>query len=63
MLTSLLAGIALAVSIMTVIITLQRFDDLNGQLALSERESRVLQERVSDMKVELVRRGIPVSDH
>jgi hypothetical protein len=63
MLTSLLAGIALAVSIMTVIITLQRFDDLNGQLVLSERESRVLQERVSDMKVELVRRGIPVSDH
>lgn len=29
----------------------------------AEREARVLQERWNDLKVELVRRGIPLSDH
>jgi hypothetical protein len=29
----------------------------------AEREARVMQERWNDLKVELVRRGIPVSDH
>lgn len=31
--------------------------------AKAEREARVMQERWNDLKVELVRRGIPVSDH
>lgn len=31
--------------------------------ALAEREARVSQERWNDLKVELARRGIPVSDH
>lgn len=29
----------------------------------AEREARVMQERWNDLKVELARRGIPVSDH
>lgn len=31
--------------------------------AKAEREARVMQERWNDLKVELARRGIPVSDH
>lgn len=33
------------------------------QARLAEREARVAQERWNDLKVELVKRGIPVSDH
>jgi hypothetical protein len=33
------------------------------QAAKAEREARVMQERWNDLKVELARRGIPVSDH
>lgn len=29
----------------------------------AEREARVMQERWNDLKVELAKRGIPVSDH
>lgn len=42
---------------------LARAEAAADQARIAERESRVLQERVSDMKVELIRRGIPVSDH
>lgn len=63
MIISVLAGMALSTSVMTLIITLQRFDDLSDKYAIAERESRVLEERLSDMKVELVKRGIPLSDH
>jgi hypothetical protein len=63
MVVSLFSGIAIAISIMTLIITVQRFDDLATKTALAEREARVLQERVSDMKVELIKNGIAVSDH
>lgn len=31
--------------------------------AKAEREARVMQERWNDLKVELAKRGIPVSDH
>lgn len=40
-----------------------RFEDLSNRFAILEREARVSQERISDMKVEMIRRGIPVTDH
>lgn len=60
---ALIAGVSLAVSLMTVVQMDSRFDQLSSQYAITERESRVLQERLNDMKVELVKRGIPLSDH
>lgn len=40
-----------------------RFEELAAKFALVERENRVTQERWNDLKVELAKRGIPVSDH
>jgi hypothetical protein len=40
-----------------------RVDVLGEQAEKAEREARVMQERWNDLKVELARRGIPVSDH
>lgn len=51
-LSALLAGMALI-----------RTETALEEARIAEREARVLQERVADMKVELIRRGIPVSDH
>lgn len=42
---------------------LARAEAAADQARIAEREARVLQERVADMKIELIRRGIPVSDH
>lgn len=42
---------------------LMRTDATEQRAALAEREARVSQERWNDLKVELARRGIPVSDH
>jgi hypothetical protein len=51
-LASILAGMALI-----------RTEATADRAALAEREARVSQERWNDLKVELARRGIPVSDH
>lgn len=51
-LAALLAGMALI-----------RTEAIESRAALAEREARVSQERWNDLKVELARRGIPVSDH
>jgi hypothetical protein len=40
-----------------------RVEVLGEQAAKAEREARVMQERWNDLKVELAKRGIPVSDH
>lgn len=40
-----------------------RVEVLVDRVATAEREARVMEERWNDLKVELVRRGIPVSDH
>lgn len=40
-----------------------RIENLKDRVQTSERESRVAQERWNDLKVELAKRGIPVSDH
>lgn len=40
-----------------------RMQNLSDRVVTAEREARVMTERWNDLKVELVRRGIPVSDH
>lgn len=51
-LSAVLAGMAL-----------MRTEAIESRASLAEREARVSQERWNDLKVELARRGIPVSDH
>ena len=63
MLTAILAGVALSASIFTVIIVLQGNAHQMRQMQKTEMESRVTQERWNDLKVELTKRGIPISDH
>lgn len=40
-----------------------RFEELASKFTIVERENRVSQERLNDMKVELAKRGIASSDH
>lgn len=49
---ALLAGFGIGMSVLSM-----------RESAKAEREARVMQERWNDLKVELARRGIPVSDH
>lgn len=49
---AVIAGFSIGLSILTM-----------HEASKAEREARVMQERWNDLKVELVRRGIPVSDH
>lgn len=56
MLTSLLAGIALAMSIVTLVIYTQNYREL-------EREFRLVQNDYDDVKVALELRGIPPHPH
>ncbi len=49
---AVLSGFAIGLSILTI-----------SESRKAEREARVMQERWNDLKVELARRGIPVSDH
>lgn len=63
MLTGILSGVAIAASTMTVIIVLQGNSYQMRQMQKTEMESRVTQERWNDLKVELAKRGIPISDH
>lgn len=70
MLTCVLSGIAVAMAMMTLVMLINQRADLETRLmTLDQRykdvklEERVLQERLSDMKVELVKRGISLSDH
>lgn len=49
---ALLSGVGIGISILSI-----------RESAKAEREARILQERWDDLKVELVRRGIPTSDH
>jgi hypothetical protein len=71
---ALLAGGAFVGSLGTVVFTsyrfneidhrnAERFSDLSSQYAIAEREARVLQERIKDMEVELIRAGIKLNDH
>lgn len=57
----LIGGVILAVLLAGM--ALMRTEATADRAALAEREARVAQERWNDLKVELARRGIPVSDH
>jgi hypothetical protein len=49
---ALLSGVGIGMSMLSM-----------RESSKAEREARVMQERWNDLKVELARRGIPVSDH
>lgn len=49
---AVLTGVSIGLSMLTM-----------HEASKAEREARVMQERWNDLKVELARRGIPVSDH
>lgn len=59
----ILAAVALGAVLMVPYIMAARMDATANESRKAEREARVMQERWSDLKVELARRGIPVSDH
>jgi hypothetical protein len=40
-----------------------KIENLQDRVITAERESRVMQERWNDLKVELAKRGIATSDH
>lgn len=67
---ALFAAMAFGASLMLPMVYNARLDayearvaNLSDRVQTAERESRVAQERWNDLKVELARRGIPVSDH
>lgn len=59
----ILAAIAVGVSLMQPAVTSAKVENLQDRVQTAERESRVMQERWNDLKVELARRGIATSDH
>lgn len=58
-----LSAISLGVSLMQPAVTNAKVENLQDRVVTAERESRVMQERWNDLKVELAKRGIAVSDH
>lgn len=58
-----IAAMALGISLMQPKIIEAQIESLRSDAQTAEREARVMQERWNDLKVELTRRGIPVSDH
>lgn len=59
----ILSAISLGVSLMQPAVTNAKVENLQDRVQTAERESRVMQERWNDLKVELAKRGIPMSDH
>jgi hypothetical protein len=58
-----LSALALGMVIMVPALQASRIEMLTDRTDKAEREARVMQERYNDLKVELAKRGIPVSDH
>lgn len=58
-----IAAIALGMAIMLPKLQEARLAEINDRAWTASQEARVSQERWNDLKVELARRGIPVSDH
>jgi len=58
-----LSAISLGVSLMQPAVTNAKVENLQDRVQTAERESRVMQERWNDLKVELAKRGISTSDH
>lgn len=59
----ILAALSLGMTIVNPKISEAKVENLQDRVITAERESRVMQERWNDLKVELAKRGIPVSDH
>lgn len=59
----ILSAMALGTTLMVPRIIEARIDAMSERASLAEREARVMQERWNDLKVELAKRGIAVSDH
>lgn len=59
----IIAAISLGISLMQPAVTNATVENLQDRVQTAERESRVMQERWNDLKVELAKRGIPVTDH
>lgn len=58
-----MSGISLGISLMQPAVTNAKVENLQDRVVTAEREARVMQERWNDLKVELAKRGISVSDH
>lgn len=58
-----IAAISLGISLMQPAVTNAKVENLQDRVQTAERESRVMQERWNDLKVELAKKGIAVSDH
>lgn len=58
-----IAAISLGISLMQPAVTNAKVENLQDRVQTAERESRVMQERWNDLKVELAKRGISTSDH
>lgn len=59
----ILSALALGITIVIPKLVEAEIRNLRDRAVTAERESRVMQERWNDLKVELAKRGIPVSDH
>lgn len=59
----ILSALSLGMTIVNPKISDAKVENLQDRVQTAERESRVMQERWNDLKVELAKRGIPVSDH
>lgn len=59
----ILSALSLGMTIVNPKISDAKVENLQDRVITAERESRVMQERWNDLKVELAKRGIAVSDH
>lgn len=59
----IISALSLGVSLMQPAVTNAKVENLQDRVQTAERESRVMQERWNDLKVELAKRGIAASDH
>lgn len=59
----ILSALSLGMTIVNPKISDAKVENLRDRVVTAEREARVMQERWNDLKVELAKRGIPVSDH
>lgn len=57
------SALSLGVAFIIPMVYEARMQNLQDRVVTAERESRVMQERWNDLKVQLAARGIPTSDH
>lgn len=59
----IISAIALGMTVILPKLVEAQVENLRDRAETAEREARVMQERWNDLKVELAKKGIPVSDH